>query len=211
MLKGGSPDPVLAGNEITYSISVANNGASTAESLTLSDSTPANTTFVSLLAPPGWVCSTPSVGGTGAITCTAATLFAGSAVDFTLVVQVDTCAVSGTITNTATVTVASGDWDTSNHSATVNNTVHALNCNDGNPCTADSCNSSSGRVNTASDPLCDDGSVCTTDKCNAGSGCSNTPAIGAGFYYLVRSEKNGCNGSYGSASNGNPRISSVCP
>lgn len=48
-----------------------------------------------------------------------------------------------------------------------------LNCNDGNACTADSCNTTTGCVNT---PIsCNDGNACTADSCDAGSGCVNTP------------------------------------
>lgn len=46
-----------------------------------------------------------------------------------------------------------------------------LNCNDGNACTTDSCNTSTGCVNT---PInCDDGDPCTADSCDPGSGCQN--------------------------------------
>ena len=47
-------------------------------------------------------------------------------------------------------------------------------CDDGNACTEDSCDSGS-CVNIPNDALCDDGVRCTVDVCNAASGCENTP------------------------------------
>src|SRR5262249_56337472 len=57
--KVDTPDPVTAGNNITYTITVTNTGPSAAQNVTLTDATPANTTFVSFTAPPGW---TPGAG-----------------------------------------------------------------------------------------------------------------------------------------------------
>ena len=50
-----------------------------------------------------------------------------------------------------------------------------LSCNDGNPCTTDTCDASTstGCVNTLKD--CDDYNVCTADSCNSGTGaCVHT-------------------------------------
>ena len=72
--KVDSPDPVFAGQNITYNITLTNNGPSNAQSVKLTDAVPTNTTFVSFAAPAGWVNATPGVGGTGTITSTLATL-----------------------------------------------------------------------------------------------------------------------------------------
>lgn len=48
-----------------------------------------------------------------------------------------------------------------------------LDCNDGDACTADSCDPVSGCSNTAIS--CDDGDLCTIDSCDSGSGCVNDP------------------------------------
>jgi hypothetical protein len=51
-----------------------------------------------------------------------------------------------------------------------------LTCDDGNACTSDSCNPSSGCVFVANSTSCDDGNLCTTaDQCSAGS-CSGSIA-----------------------------------
>jgi uncharacterized repeat protein (TIGR01451 family) len=113
--KTDSPDPVLAGQNITYSI-VINNTSTTvaATGVSLSDPLPAGTTFVSLASPGGWSCTTPAVGGSGTVSCTGGTIAASGSASFTLVVAVDPSypgvdnvdtapIVEDRITNTATV------------------------------------------------------------------------------------------------------------
>ena len=101
--KVDTPDPVTAGTNLTYTITVNNSGPSDALTATLADTLPAGTTFISLSSPAGWSCTTPAVGAGGTINCSAATLAPGNAV-FMLVVNVDASVADGTIiTNTATV------------------------------------------------------------------------------------------------------------
>jgi uncharacterized repeat protein (TIGR01451 family) len=61
---------VRSGATLNYVVKVNNSGPEPADGVTLTTATPANTTFQSLAAPAGWVCSTPAVNGTGAIRCT---------------------------------------------------------------------------------------------------------------------------------------------
>lgn len=123
--KTDTPDPVTAGNNITYSITVTNAGPSNADAVTLSDTIPANTTFVSFTNPLGWTCSTPAVGATGTVSCTKdSSQVAGTATPFTLVVNVDPSTVVGTvISNTVTVGSTTPDSVTGNESATATTTV----------------------------------------------------------------------------------------
>jgi uncharacterized repeat protein (TIGR01451 family) len=122
--KTGSPDPVLSGGQLTYAIPVHNGMADPAMNLAVNDQLPANTTFQSLTAPAGWSCSTPAVGGTGTISCSASSLAPDTTAMFTLVVAVD-CAVadSATISNTATVSTSTFDPDQSNNTTTATVTV----------------------------------------------------------------------------------------
>ena len=52
-----SPNPVIAGNKITYTQVVANTGTITATGASFSEATPANTTFFSVTPPAGWTCT----------------------------------------------------------------------------------------------------------------------------------------------------------
>ncbi|HEX8287248.1 MAG TPA: choice-of-anchor Q domain-containing protein, partial [Pyrinomonadaceae bacterium] len=121
-----SPDPVIAGSNLTYTIQVANSGPEAAASVALSDTLPAGTSFVSLSAPAGWNCTMPGVGSSGTVTCTAATVANGASEQFTLVVKVDSATAAGTVlSNTATVSSATADPNTGNESATATTTVAA--------------------------------------------------------------------------------------
>ncbi|HEY7738465.1 MAG TPA: DUF11 domain-containing protein [Candidatus Limnocylindria bacterium] len=109
--KSGTPSPVAAGSNITYTITVQNLGPSTATSVNVTDTTPTNTTFVSLTAPAGWSATTPAVGGTGVVTLSNASLtVAAGAQVFTLVVNVNPGTPAATvISNTAFVVSGTPD------------------------------------------------------------------------------------------------------
>ena len=51
-------------------------------------------------------------------------------------------------------------------------------CDDGIPCTADSCNPVNGCTHTPQNALCNDGVVCTTDLCDLSQGCVHPPKDG---------------------------------
>lgn len=122
--KTDAPDPVTAGTNITYTVSVTNNGPSNAASVVLTDTVPTNTTFQSMSVPSGWSCPTlPAVGGTGLINCTMPSLGL-TTTNFTLVVKVDPATLDATtISNTAAVSSATSDSVSGNNSATANTTV----------------------------------------------------------------------------------------
>src|SRR5205807_1899946 len=100
--KSDSPDPVLAGNNLTYTLSVTNAGPSNASSLSVSDPLPAGTTLVSATGT-GWTCT-----GTTTVTCTRASLTVASAPDITIVVKVS-AAQTTDLSNTASVASATAD------------------------------------------------------------------------------------------------------
>jgi uncharacterized repeat protein (TIGR01451 family) len=129
--KTDSPDPVTAGNNLTYTITVMNNGPGTSTTVSLSDPLPASTTFVSLAIPAGWTCTAPAVGAAGTVTCTNPSVANGATATFTLVVKVAPSApTTALLSNTATVaagTVAAPSPDpiSTNNSALVTTTVTA--------------------------------------------------------------------------------------
>jgi len=89
--KTGSPNPVQAGNNVTYTIRVENCGPSPAVNVSVSDPTPAGTTFVSAsqTSGPTFNLSTPPVGGTGTFTATLASMNVGDVAIFQLVLRVN--------------------------------------------------------------------------------------------------------------------------
>jgi len=122
--KTDSPDPVAIGNDITYTITIANGGPNAASSVTLTDTVPTNTTFRSITAPTGWSCTNPAVGATGTITCTNSSLSSGATAVFTLVVRVGAAVTDGTtISNTASVSSSTADPNSANNSATTTTTA----------------------------------------------------------------------------------------
>ena len=120
MTKTDSPDPVTAGNNITYTITVANNGPSGAADVTLADEVPAGNTFVS---------ATPSQGscvGTTSVSCALGSIANGAAATVTLTVQVDPATPGGAvITNTAEALSRTADPDPGNNASTAATTVVA--------------------------------------------------------------------------------------
>jgi uncharacterized repeat protein (TIGR01451 family) len=109
-----------AGTNLTYNINVTNNGPSDASSVTMSDTLPANTTFVSesQLTGPGFICINPPLGGTGTVSCSIATLTAGTSATFAIVVQIAPATPVGPSSNTATVSTSTTDPNSANNSST---------------------------------------------------------------------------------------------
>jgi uncharacterized repeat protein (TIGR01451 family) len=88
--KTATPDPVVAGSNLNYSIRVQNCGPATAVNVSVSDPVPAGTTFVSAsqTSGPSFSLSLPPVGGTGTFTATLASMNAGDVAIFQLAVHV---------------------------------------------------------------------------------------------------------------------------
>jgi uncharacterized repeat protein (TIGR01451 family) len=121
-----TPDPVTAGNDLTYTITATNNGPLNADAAAWSDTLPAGTTFTSLVTPSGWSCTNPGVGAGGTINCSAVGTFAPGSKVFTLVVTVSPSVAGGTvISNTAAITTSTADSNAANNSATATTTVTA--------------------------------------------------------------------------------------
>jgi uncharacterized repeat protein (TIGR01451 family) len=118
--------PYVAGQNVQYSLTVANAGPQAATNVALSDALPAGTTFVSLSSPAGWTATTPAAGSGGTISATRPTFGAGASETFTLTVQVDADVAPGTnIANSSTLSSDSPDPDTGNNTSTASFTVTA--------------------------------------------------------------------------------------
>jgi uncharacterized repeat protein (TIGR01451 family) len=116
------PPSANSGSNITYTITVMNNGPSNATTVAMNDPLPASTTFVSLSAPGGWNCTTPAVGANGTVNCTIATLAPSTTSTFTLVVGTPANLVA-TVMNTATISSATPDPTPANNSSTASTMV----------------------------------------------------------------------------------------
>jgi len=117
-----SPNPVVTGSNVTYTIVVANTGSSAASLVTVTDDLPATVSFVSCSATGGGVC-----GGSGNNrTISFPVLAGGNSATITLVANVTCALANGTlIDNTAAVSTPSPEQDPNNNSVTV--TVTASN------------------------------------------------------------------------------------
>ncbi|MGV8040077.1 MAG: lamin tail domain-containing protein [Thermoanaerobaculaceae bacterium] len=117
--KTDSPDPVLAGGSITFTLSVTNNGSAPAFNVTVTDTLPAGVTY-GTASGAGWTCNHAS----GVVTCTRPALALGAAPDITITV---TAPLEGTtLSNTATVTCPLADPQAANNTDTEDTTVTAV-------------------------------------------------------------------------------------
>lgn len=125
--KAVTPNPILAGNNLTYTLTLTNSGPSSATLVQATDSLPAQTTFVSAgAAPAGFACSTPSVGGTGTISCTNSLFTASTSGTYSFIVNVAAGTTPGTvISNTASISSTTTDPNSANNSAAAATTVTA--------------------------------------------------------------------------------------
>ncbi len=122
-----TPDPVSAGANLTYAITMGNSGPGTASSAQWSSTLPAGTTFVSLNSVAGWTCSTPAVGAGGTVVCNVAALASASSGSFTLVARVASTTPGATVlTNVVNASSATSDPTPGNNSATTTTTVSAV-------------------------------------------------------------------------------------
>ena len=115
------PATVLAGANISYTLTALNSGPTDAQFVTISDTVPLFTTFVSLTPLAGWTCVTPAVGGVGAVTCTKPAMLDGEGAAFTLVVKAAN--FIGGVTNSVAITCDNNDPAGGNNSGGPVNTA----------------------------------------------------------------------------------------
>ena len=108
------PDSGMAGQAVSYSITLTNSGPGPALNVNFTDVLPANATF--LFAPPGCVHSN------GIVTCAIPVFLAGGKTNFTILVLPT---ADGMITNTLTVASSVSDPNPVNSTATAITTIYA--------------------------------------------------------------------------------------
>jgi uncharacterized repeat protein (TIGR01451 family) len=115
LAKSDSPDPVLAGELLSYTLTVNNGGPSNATDVMITDTLPSGVAFDSASASQG-SCTEQA----GTVTCDVGTIADGATVTATINVRPQT---DGTITNTASVTSSKPDPASANNQASAETTV----------------------------------------------------------------------------------------
>lgn len=113
--KTHTPQTVLPGENISFSVMVRNAGMSDASGVTVTDTLPAGVTFVSSAATQGSCARTNNI-----VTCNLGSLARSASATVTIIVRAD---AAGTITNTASVAGNEPDSNPSNNTATDTLTV----------------------------------------------------------------------------------------
>ncbi len=113
MTKTANPDPVTAGEQLTYTLTVSNAGPSDASNISITDVVPSGLTVVEASLSPDCALSGQTVS------CSTASLVAGSDYVLTIVADLDENAADGsTISNTASADSETEDPNADNNSAT---------------------------------------------------------------------------------------------
>jgi uncharacterized repeat protein (TIGR01451 family) len=115
-----TPDPILTGARLDYTIRVENSGPAAATGVALSYTLPSGAEFHSVSGSPLPSCVTPSVGGTGTVTCDLGSLASGALRDLTISV---TPRAAGTLPAQFTVTTTAPDADPTNNTWSLTTTV----------------------------------------------------------------------------------------
>jgi uncharacterized repeat protein (TIGR01451 family) len=114
--KSDSTDPVVAGTNLTYTVTVSNAGPSDAQSVVVTDTLPAEVSFVST--------SGCAEDANGVPTCTLGTIAAGASASYTITVSVGAEVPVGTVlTNTVTVSSDTDDPTPGNNTDDEDTTV----------------------------------------------------------------------------------------
>jgi len=113
-----TPDPVVSGNNVTFTSVVTNTGTSAITGATFAEfAPPGNATFVSVAAPAGWTCTGPPAFP--ASSCRAATVGAGVSGTFTVIYKTNTGLANGTaVTDTVQVNATNQSFGASSATAT---------------------------------------------------------------------------------------------
>jgi uncharacterized repeat protein (TIGR01451 family) len=119
VVKTASPNPVVAGQQLSYTLAATNNGPSPATGVTITDPLPASLTFVSATSSQGTV----SCDSSGTLTASLGSLANGASATVNVVTTVAASA-TGTVTNTATISGDQTDPNPANNTSTVTTTIN---------------------------------------------------------------------------------------
>jgi uncharacterized repeat protein (TIGR01451 family) len=118
-ISASQPRPIVGSYE-SFTITVTNKGPDTAQSVAVSDSWTAFSTFVgvSASAPLGAMCTAPPVGSRGAVTCTTRSLAHSASITVVLTVRVEGF-TNQLLQDTASATSTTSDPNSANNTATI--------------------------------------------------------------------------------------------
>ncbi len=123
--KSDSPDPVVAGTNLTFTMTVTNNGPSAANNVVASDLLPPTLSLVSVTGSGGASCNA-GIPGSVPTSCAFGVLANGDVRTMTIVARVDPSLAAGSvITNNAGVSSNTADNNNSNNLATTTTLVTA--------------------------------------------------------------------------------------
>ena len=111
--KTAEPDPVAPGADLTYTLTVTNNGPNAAQNAEVTDDLPASLTLVSATPDQGTCTQTDPVD------CDLGTMLLGDTAEIVIVATVGADQAGNSISNTASVSAATPDPDLSNNEDTV--------------------------------------------------------------------------------------------
>ena len=114
--KSGSPDPVIVGHILTYTLTIVNNGPQPAVAVVVTDNLPAEVTFLSATGV-DWICNEES----GIVTCNTDSM--ANSYSSLIEIQVLAPMVSGEINNSAAVTSTTADDNLDNNQVTISTFV----------------------------------------------------------------------------------------
>ncbi|MCU0826024.1 MAG: hypothetical protein MUE52_01110 [Tabrizicola sp.] len=130
--KSASANPIPAGQDLIYVIAAQNlgNGLSSASAVTITDTLPANLTFVSAVPSAGSCSTAPASGsttgpGNNTLICDLGTIGNGGQQTVTVTVRPNLATRSTTLTNSVSVTTATTETDLTNNSASIDTDVSA--------------------------------------------------------------------------------------
>jgi len=127
LTKTVSPPQFTAGGNLTYTLTLTNNGPTAAQNVIVNDPLPDRTAFVSAQTPAGWTSTLPAAGATtGSVQFRKASVAAGETATFQIVVTPIANAIAPpppVVSNTASVESSTSDPTPANNSATATSTL----------------------------------------------------------------------------------------
>ncbi len=124
--KAATPSSVAAGQNLTYVVTVSNNGPSRAEGVSMTDTLPHNVTFVSATPSTGTCGTTPTAettttGGNDSVICAIGNINNGSQQTVTIIVRPNTVTRGNNITNNASAITTTLETDGPANTVNANN------------------------------------------------------------------------------------------